>query len=103
MATKKYSITAYLYDKKGNLLSVGKNSYVKTHPLQARYAQLAGEPYKQYIHAEIDAINKCLDINKAHKLVIFRYLEDGSPAIAKPCKTCQKAISFTKIKVIEHT
>jgi tRNA(Arg) A34 adenosine deaminase TadA len=103
MATKKYSITAIIYDKRGNVLSVGKNSYVKTHPLQKQYAERAGEPHKIFLHAEIDAINKCRDLTKAHKLVVFRYKEDGSPADASPCKICQQAIKKSMIKYVEHT
>ena len=54
--SKKYSITAIIYDRRGAVLSLGKNSYHKTHPLQAHYAAVAGEPHKMFLHAEIDAI-----------------------------------------------
>ncbi len=101
--TKKYQVTAIIYDKRGQVLSVGKNSYIKTHPVQAHHAQLAGEPHKVFLHAEIDAIIKCQKIDRAHKLVVFRFLEDGSPAMAEPCKVCKQAIKKTPIKVIEHT
>jgi len=101
--SKKYSITAIIYDRRGNVLSLGKNSYVKTHPLQAHYAAVAGEPHKMFLHAEIDAIIKCQDLSRAHKLVVFRYREDGSPALARPCAVCQAALRKTPIKIIEHT
>lgn len=101
--SKKYSITALIYDKRGQVLSVGKNSYVKTHPLQAQYARRAGEPHKVFLHAEVDAIVKCRDLTRAHKIVIFRFKEDGSPAVAKPCCVCAEAIAKTPIKIIEHT
>jgi tRNA(Arg) A34 adenosine deaminase TadA len=103
MTTKRFSVTAIIYDKKGNVLSVGKNSYVKTHPLQAHYARRAGEPYKVFLHAEIHAITRCADLDKAHRIAIFRYREDGSPAKAEPCKICAQAIAKTNIKVVEHT
>lgn len=103
--TKKYSITAIIYDKRGNVLSIGRNSYVKTHPVQARYAERAGEPHKVFLHAEIDAIIKLKskDEEKAHRIAVFRYTEDGSPATARPCKICMGAIAKTRIKEIEHT
>lgn len=101
--TKKYEITAIIYDKRGNVLSVGKNSYIKTHPLQARYATQVGEPSKVFLHAEVDAIVKCKNLDKAHKIVVFRFLEDGTPAMAKPCKICKQAIRKTPIQYIEHT
>ena len=101
--SKKYTITAIIYDKRGNVLSLGKNSYHKTHPLQAHYAAVAGEPYKIFLHAEIDAIIRCQDLSRAHRLVVFRYHEDGSPAKASPCNICAGAIAKTNIKFIEHT
>ena len=103
MTTKKYDITAIIYDKRGNIMSIGKNSYVKTHPLQARYATQVGEPQKVFLHAEIDAIIKCKNLKRAHKIVVFRYFEDGTPAVAKPCKVCRQAIRKTPIQYIEHT
>lgn len=101
--TKKYEITAIIYDRRGNVLSIGKNSYVKTHPLQARYASQVGEPNKVFLHAEIDAIVKCKQLDRAHKIVVLRYLESGIPAMAKPCKICRQAIRKTPIQYIEHT
>lgn len=103
MTTKRFDITAIIYDKRGNVLSVGKNSYIKTHPLQAKYAQRAGEPYKVFLHAEMHAITRCANIERAHRMVVIRYREDGSPARAEPCKICQQAIEATGIKIVEHT
>lgn len=100
---KKFSVTAVIYDKRGRVLSIGKNSYKKTHPLQAEYARRAGEPHKVFLHAEIDAIVKCLDLSKAEKIVVFRHTEDGSPANARPCSICQHAIKLAGISITEHT
>lgn len=85
------------------MLSVGSNSYVKTHPMMAVHARRAGEPHKVFIHAEVSAIVRCKDLSKAHRLVVFRYLEDGSPANARPCPICQSAIKAAGIKIVEHT
>lgn len=103
MTTKRFSVTAIIYDKKGNVLSVGKNSYVKTHPLQAHYARRAGEPQKTYLHAEIDAIIRLKKTKGAKTISVFRFTEDGSPAMAKPCKICMQAIKAAGIDTIEHT
>jgi deoxycytidylate deaminase len=103
MTSKRYNITAIIYDKKGNILSIGKNSYKKTHPLQARYADKVGEPYKIYLHAEVDAITKCKDLDKAYKMVITRYDSNNNLGNACPCNICKHAISLTPIKIIEHT
>lgn len=96
-------VTAIIYDRKGNILSIGKNSYVKTHPLQARYAAKVGKPKSVFMHAEINAIIKCKDISKAYKISVFRMLRNGTYGNACPCSICQEAISHTPIKILEHT
>jgi len=101
MSTK-YLITAEIYDRKGNLLSVGKNSYTKTHPLQKRYAIKANQPQKQYLHAEIAALIKCRSLD-AYKIVIKRVDKNGNTRLAAPCEVCQLAIKEAGIKVIEYT
>jgi len=101
--TKRYQITAIIYDKRGRVMSVGKNSYVKTHPLQAAHAKRAGEPNKVFLHAEIHAISLCRDLTKAHSMKIFRFLEDGSPALARPCVVCNSAIKASGIEIVDHT
>lgn len=99
--SKRYDITALAYDKRGKLLAVGRNSYVKTHPLQAKYGAKVGKPKAIYLHAEMDALIKAK--GKAHKLVVLRYDNQGKPANAKPCAICQTAIRDFKIKRVEHT
>ena len=98
----RWQTTATILDKRGIILSVGTNSYSKTHPIQAHYAKLAGMDYKIYLHAEIDAIIKCPCIDKAHRIVVVRYTRSGF-GMAKPCPICQLAISNTPIKRIEWT
>jgi tRNA(Arg) A34 adenosine deaminase TadA len=100
---KKPHITAIIYDRRGRVLSIGQNSYIKTHPLQAHHAQMVGQPYKQYLHAEIHAITKCHDLRKAHKIFVSRYSNNGQPQLAKPCPVCMSAIKSSGITVIEHT
>lgn len=95
--------TAIIYDKRGRILSIGKNSYVKTHTIQAKYAKRVGLDEKIYIHAEIDAIVKCKNIDKAHKILVMRTLKSGRYGLAKPCPICADAINDTPIKEIEWT
>jgi tRNA(Arg) A34 adenosine deaminase TadA len=97
-----YNLTAFAYDKKGTLLSIGRNSYVKTHPLQAELAKKAGVPNKVYLHAEIDAILRARRKN-IHKLVIVRHRADGSTGRAEPCPICRLAIRRFNIQIVEHT
>jgi len=102
MSTK-HEITAVIFDRKGKVLSLGRNSYVKTHTLQAHHANKVGLPDKQFLHAEIHAITRCKDLSKAHKILVTRYGKSGQPLLAKPCPVCQSAIESVGIKVIEFT
>lgn len=103
MSSSRQKITAAIYDRRGRQLSLGKNSYKKTHPLQAKLAIAVGENDKVFLHAEIDAIVRLKDWSKAHRIVITRYDKNGKPVPAKPCKVCQRAIFMLKIQHIEHT
>lgn len=98
-----HQVTALIYDRKGRVLSVGQNSYIKTHPLQAKHAQKTGMPEKMFLHAEIHAITRCRDLSKAHKIFVSRYNKNGEPVLAKPCPVCISAIRASGIKYVEHT
>lgn len=98
-----HQLTAIIYDKKGNILSIGKNSYVKTHPLQLLHAKKTGNPNKIYLHAEIHAIIKLKELTKAHRIFVSRWGKNGRPRLAKPCVICASAIKETGIQIIEHT
>lgn len=103
MSKQRFDLTALIYDKRGRVLSVGKNSYVKTHPLQNHHACKVGLPEKQFLHAEIHAITLCKNLKKAHKIVIMRFDQSGNPKNAKPCPVCVSAIEAAGIKFVEHT
>lgn len=96
-------LTAYCYDKKGNLLSKATNNYNKTHPLQAYFASKVGHPARIYLHAEIAAIIKAGD-KKIHKLTITRFNPRTHTALnAKPCPICQEAIKAFGIPFVSYT
>ena len=101
--TKKQDITAQIFDKNGRLLAVGKNSYKKTHPLQAKYAEQVGTPEKMFLHAEVEAIIKAQKLGKPHSNHVSRYSKDGSPAMAQPCPICMLAIKKAGIKLVTFT
>lgn len=103
MSRAKFDITAIIYDKRGRILAVGKNSYVKTHPLQHHHAHKVGLPEKQFLHAEIHAISRCKKLHKAHKISVMRFDASGKPRVAKPCPVCESAIRAAGIKLVEHT
>ena len=104
MGTKQQqTITAVIYDRRGHVLSIGQNSYVKTHPLQAKHANKVGLPEKTFLHAEVHAIVRCRDLSKAHKIVVTRFNRKGEAVNARPCPVCMSAIKAAGIRVIEHT
>jgi len=100
--TSRMLLTATITDKKGKVLSVGTNSYIKTHTLQQHYANKAGIPQKPYLHAEIAALVK-LKHGVAHKITVERYGKSGQPLNAEPCPICKLAIKASGIKYVEYT
>lgn len=99
----KHQVTAVIYDKRGRVLAVGQNSYVKTHPLQAHHAHRVGLAEKQFLHAEVAAIVRCRDLSKAHRIMITRFNKRGEPVLAKPCPVCESAIRAAGIQHVSHT
>lgn len=101
--SRQQTLTAVIYDRKGRVLSVGQNSYVKTHPLQAEHATKVGLPERIFLHAEIHAIVRCRNLEHAHRIFISRWNESGKSSLAKPCPICDSAIKAAGIKIVEYT
>lgn len=99
----KHSLKAVIFDKKGNVLSIGENSYLKSHPYMKELSARHGMPYKIFLHAEIAAILKCRDLSKAYRILVTRVGRSGDLLLAKPCKICHPAIIAAGIKIIEHS
>lgn len=97
------NVTAMIYDRRGKILSIGKNNYLKTHPMQARHAHKTGHPEKMFLHAEIHAITRCRNLDRAYKIFITRFNKQGEPVLAKPCPVCMSAIQESGIKHVSHT
>ena len=95
------NVVAFALDRKGRLLAIGFNSYVKTHPYQKRCARKAGDQFKQYLHAEISAIIRARQ--QVHSLVVVRISKAGDFMLAKPCKVCYLAIQEAGIKNIFYS
>ena len=97
------NVIAVIYDRKGKVLSIGQNSYIKTHPLQWKHAVKTGNPEKKFLHAEISAIVKCKNLDRAHKIFVSRTDKEGRYRLAKPCAVCASAIQAVGISIVEHT
>ena len=103
MTKKRFNIIATVYDKRGRKLTEGTNSYTKTHTLQAKFAVQVGLDNKVFLHAEIAALSRLKSFHKPYKIVVERYLSDGSTALARPCPVCQAAIESHGIALVEWT
>lgn len=99
---QRQEITAYAYDKRGRLISIGRNSYAKTHPIQHHFAKLSGKPSAIFLHAEIACLLKA-GRKAVHRLEIFRFNKHGESVLAAPCPICQLAIKAWGVKHVYHT
>lgn len=90
------AITTY----KGRVTAIGLNSYVKTHPEQARLAKRVGHAGKQYLHAEVSALLKAKKVDAIH---VFRLGKDGKWRNARPCAICELAIKERYVTEVTHT
>ena len=102
MPRKRYTVTAKCFDKRGRLISVGENSYRKTHPVQASLAKSVGLPEKCFLHAEVLALLRAGD-KKVHRIRVERFDADGNPANAEPCPVCKQAIRQWGVAYTEYT
>jgi deoxycytidylate deaminase len=100
-STKKYWVIAASLDHHNNIISIGENSYQKTHPMQSRLAIKTGNRTKEYLHAEIASLVK--NNKKPESIVIIRMINNGKVKMAKPCQVCMLAIKEAKIKYIYYT
>lgn len=99
--TTKQKIIATIYDRRGRVLSIGHNSYHKTHPRQASLARRVGQPERQFLHAEISALVKCR--GEPYKIHIERRDKTGKLQLAKPCAICELAIREAGIRFVEYS
>lgn len=100
---QKQNVTALVYDRTGRLLSTGRNSYVKTHPIMFKAGTAVNKPDSIFLHAEVAALVKLKDWSKAHRIDVIRYMKDGTLGNAKPCAICSRVIGQTAIKLINHS
>lgn len=101
VSRKKYNFAAILTNKKNKILSIGLNSFTKTHPLQAKYALKVHQRERIYLHSEIDALRKCKET--PYYIYVARVDMNGVPCLAKPCPICEMALLETGVKGIYYT
>lgn len=88
--------------QKGNTVVLGTNGVRQSSKFQRRFSN--GSAY--CAHAEMDAIDRArrkFNSIEGLDLYVVRFLKNGNPAIAKPCKYCMKYIKRAKIGRVHYT
>lgn len=86
-------------DKRGNYLGEAMNSYVQTHPKQAKYGNVFGRLRdcnigSHVLHSEVKTLIKSAKSGrKVTDLYIARVDKQGNIKNAKPCVICQAMIT----------
>jgi deoxycytidylate deaminase len=97
-SNKKYWVIAASLDHHNNIISIGENSYQKTHPMQSRLSIKAGNRNREYLHAEIASLVKNRIL--AESIMVVRMTCSGLIRMARPCNICNLALREAGIKYI---
>lgn len=103
MKRKRYDLVATCFDKRKRVISSGANQYNKSHPLMKHFAELSGESdEKIYLHAELAALLAARG-KEVDSVLVQRFDSEGSPRLAKPCKTCQTMLKAFGVRLVRYT
>ena len=88
---------------KNKVITQAVNQDTKSHPLQAKLAEMVGLSEKIYLHAEISALVKCR--SEADTIVVARLGGHNGDELrnAKPCPICSLALEQAGIEHIYYT
>jgi deoxycytidylate deaminase len=105
-STSRFQLGAVVVDKRKNVLNVGFNDMVKTHP---RCNHLKGQHTNTdqvfpFLHAEIRAlIGLDEERTRGGSIYVYRKRKDGSAGNAKPCVGCMTVIKQMGIHWVYYT
>ena len=106
---KKHRLICFVLDSKYRIISIGHNSYSKTHTLQSKLAAKCGNKNREYLHAEISALARIIrnmavnPVESVAKILIVRFNKKGELTLASPCQICRQAIKMAGIKEVIYT
>lgn len=100
LSTSRRSVGCLLF-RKSRLVVSASNMEGKTHPFQSRLANIAGEPYRRSLHAEIRALLRAKE--SCDTLVVGRLDKSSKFRLSKPCAVCQLAIVEYGIKNVYYS
>ena len=98
---KQYYVGAACIDHKGQIISIGYNSYKKTHPEQKRFTIKNDNKDRCFLHAEIAALVKTR--KKPYGIMVMRMLGNNDVRMAKPCRICEMALKEAGIEQVWYT
>ena len=98
---QRYRMAAVITNKRNKILSIGWNSYSKSHPTQFLWAKNVN-PEKIWLHAEMSAIIRCKE-GMPYAIYVARVNRKGEARLAKPCEICEMAIMDVGIKKVVYT
>lgn len=101
-STSKKKVGAVLLNK-NKVVESATNLDTKTHPLQAKFAEMVGLEEKIYLHAEISALVKCRQ--ECDTIVVARLggHNHDEMRMAKPCPVCQLALEQAGIRKVFYS
>jgi len=87
--------------KKHNIISTGFNLMWRTHPISSKYNV---KSWSIGIHAELHCtIGLSMSDLQGSDIYVYRVLKNCQPALAKPCKSCQKFLSDVGVKKAHYS
>jgi deoxycytidylate deaminase len=98
---KLYYVGAMCLNSKNKILSLGFNSYVKTHPRQKKYSVKTGSSEKCFLHAEIASLIRAK--GKVKTVLVLRLTQNKVIRISKPCKICSLALAEAGVEQVYYT
>lgn len=102
-STHKHKMGAVIVDRFGRILSTGFNKQ-KSHPTMLD-AQKPHNKERIFLHAEVDAINKCFYSTKGATMIVVRKLKNGTMGMSKPCSGCMDMLmhyGFKEVLYVEN-
>jgi tRNA(Arg) A34 adenosine deaminase TadA len=93
-----HRVSCASYDSKGRLISTAWNMPRKSHPIQAKYANKAGQPFRINLHAEILCLIRARE--PVHRIQVVRIDRSGSLKPSFPCPVCMGYIQDIGVKEI---
>lgn len=88
-------VVALALDKRGRVISVGKNCYTRSHPIAKRFAQKHHLPERDRLHAELKAVIAARG-QVINTLVVARVDRDGNVCDGKPCFLCSDMLKWAE-------